>query len=613
MIRRLAAIAIILTLLMTGCMGRLAWLQLLPSYSHSTFANRGGWKRMSVIQRQRSLVLDTGRGDFIDRYGRPITGETYYTLALFPVNAESRGEEADIKKLAALLGVSESELVKKWDEIREPGFWHKEGEELPYRLTESQLKLLAELRLNGIRELPYRNRYTKQFKAKQAIGYTSQHPEWLQSVYAKEVVKGKRKLTDQVGGSGLEKSLDKLLHGIGETSVSYFVDGNYKPLHGLDMRITQPRNEYYPLQVMTTLDVELQNKVEAYADSQGLKEGAIVVLDVNNGDVVAMVSSPAMNTENLEEGDCKAWANHALKAVPPGSVFKLVTEAAALEAGVTSEKEQFTCNGEYGKYGLSCWKEGGHGTLTLREGLAQSCNIAFATIAERLTGAQLKQTAEALGIGHQVGWHATRPFGPFHEPLRLLGEEEAGQLFVKPAADSTTEEEFLEQVDGGVMVQSGIGQRDVLMTPLQAANLVVTLLNGGRVFEPRLVSEIRYANGQRMVKLDAKRAQKNSGRVSPATAHKLLRGMEAVVDHGTGRSIRQGIWTVAGKSGTADVKRAGARKVHQWFTGYGPVQAPRYAVAVLSKYRTPESSNQATKLFRGVMDIIADSEEPEVR
>ncbi|RCW42552.1 cell division protein FtsI/penicillin-binding protein 2 [Paenibacillus prosopidis] len=602
----------LISLVMMLYIGRLAWLQLMPGSSsaavYSSQTNRGGWQRLAVVQRQRNLVLDTGRGDFYDRNGLAITGETYSGVALFPVRKDSRGSEEALAELGELLGVTTDHLIKKWDEVREPVFWKTEGEEQPMRLTDEQAMRIEKLRLNGIRVLPYRNRYLPQFEPKHVIGFTSQHPEWLQAVHPAELASGKRKLTEQVGGAGLEKSLDKLLRGVGTTSVSYFIDGRNAPLHGLDLRITQPGNRYYPLKAITTLDLKLQNEIEAYADAQGLKEGAIVVLDADNADIIAMVSRPKLKPGQFLSADGTEWANHAIKAVAPGSVFKLVTEAAALEAGVVHMREKFFCNGEYGKYGLSCWKEGGHGLLTLQEGLAQSCNIAFATIAERLKAAELQRTADALGIGRKAGWHRESSFGPFAAPLRLLEEEEAGQLFASVnTAENGARGKRGEKtvVDGGVLAQSGIGQRDVRMTPLQAANLIVTLLNEGRVMEPRLVSEIRYAGGQRMVKLPAQRAQRGSGRIKPATAHALLRGMQAVVDHGTGRSIRQGLWAVAGKSGTAETKRAGIARNHQWFAGYGPVKKPRYAVAVLVENKPPGSANQATKLFRGVMDIAA--------
>lgn len=678
MLRRVWIAGLLITSVLILYMGRLVWLQLIPgsapASSHLNSSKHTNWQRLSVAQRQRHLLLDTGRGDFYDRYGSPITGETYSAVAFFPVRADVRGSNEALTELSELLGVTLQQLIQKWDKVREPVFWKVAGQRQPMRLTEEQALRIAKMPVSGVRVLPYRNRYLQQFDAKHLIGFTSQHPEWLEAMHPKELKSGKRKLTEQVGGAGLEKSLDKLLRGIGETSVSYFIDGRDVPLQGLDVRIRQPSNRYYPLRVMTTIDLKLQNEIEAYADSEGLKQGAIVVLDANNADIVAMVSRPKLTPDQFESSDGSEWVNHALKTEAPGSVFKLVTEAAALESGVVGKHEKFFCNGEYGKYGLSCWKEGGHGIISLQEGLAQSCNIVFATIAERLRADQLQRTADILGIGHKAGWHRDRSFGPFDVPLRLLGEEEAGRLFAgvgamqgdmvkrgpqanelgqgkshvkrgsqanesgqgkndvkrdkygqvgevmddtkrdmsrlsEAVASNAKRAAVLSAIDGGVLAQSGIGQRDVRMSPLQVANLIVTLLNEGRVMEPRLVSEIRYANGQRMVKLPAQRAQKGGGRIRPATAHVLLRGMQAVVDHGTGRSIRQGQWAVAGKSGTAQTTQAGIARNHQWFAGYGPLKSPRYAIAVLAENRSPGSAHQATKLFRGVMEIAADSKE----
>ncbi|GKU75626.1 penicillin-binding protein 2 [Paenibacillus sp. L3-i20] len=615
MIKRALLAGIFISLIMIFFIGRLAWLQLLPGTVTSTAPVahvRDNWKRLAVTQRQRSLVLDTGRGDFVDRYGKPITGETYMTAAVFPIRFDMRGSDDGLAALAKLLNVSKSELISRLNAISEPEFWHEDNNENPIRLSAQKAEQINELGIEGIRVLPYRNRYLPGFEAKHMIGFTSQHPEWLKEMHSDDLTFGKRKLTEQVGGTGLEKSLDHLLHGIGETSVSYFLDGRNSPMHGLDLRVVQPSNHYYPLQIVTTIDLQLQNEIEVYADQQGLQEGAIVVLDAHSADIVAMVSRPKLTPGEFSSGDGTEWVNHALKAVEPGSIFKLVTAASAIENGVVKRHEKFHCNGEYGKYGLSCWKHGGHGNITLLEGLAQSCNIVYATLAERLQGKQLEQTAEALGVNGLIGWHSDKAYGPFPKPFRLLEEEEEGRVFltsmkkrdngVENKRDTGVSE---DQIDKGIMAQSGIGQRDVRMSPLQAANLMVTLLNGGHVMEPRLVREIRYADGQRMTALRAREVARGHGRIRSATARLLLRGMEAVVDHGTGRSIRQGHWAVAGKSGTAETVKAGAARNHQWFAGYGPLQAPRYAVAVLAANRSPGSSHQATKLFRGVMDIAA--------
>ena len=585
---------------------RLAWLQLMPATPAS--ASSINWKKQAVAHRERRLVLDSGRGDFYDRYGLAITGETYQALAVFPSQSRLRKlhtaghsriseiDSADFTKLAEELGV-ERHLLEQWiRSLKEPTFWHALGEQVPLKLNEEQLQVMSKLHLNGVRVLPYRNRYPPFFHSKHVIGFVSQHPELIRSKFQHELSSGKMVVTDGVGGSGLERSLDQLLRGTGPTSVSYFTDSTGQPLKGLNMRLTSPSNLFYPLRVITTLDLSIQNVIEDYIDHKGIKEGAVVVLDARSGDIISMISRPQLDVQSLDSAGTDV-ADHTIRTAIPGSIFKLVTEAAALEAKVTSEREVFTCNGDYGHYGLHCWKNGGHGQLSLREALANSCNVAFASLAERLTAEQMMITADQLGMGRRIGWSSPGAIAPLGQPLRLLKEEEAGRIFsVLPA-----------NRDGGIMAQTGIGQRDVRVSPLQAANLILTLLHEGRVIEPRLVSEIRYANGQRMLELHRQDATSRFGRVSPSTIRTLLQGMEAVVWNGTGRSIREGVWTVAGKSGTAQTVRDGLDRNNQWFIGYGPTQIPRYVVAVLVENRAPSSANQATILFRGIMDLLANN------
>src|SRR5690606_15537971 len=113
-----------------------------------------------------------------------------------------------------------------------------------------------------------------------------------------------------------------------------------------------------------------------------------------------------------------------------GSIFKIVVAAAALEYGVAAPREKFVCNGEYGKYGFSCWKKDGHGHLTFEEAFAASCNITFAELAKRLTAEQLQHTANMLGIGRPIGWESVvstnRSAG---EVFRQFDAEEAGRVF----------------------------------------------------------------------------------------------------------------------------------------------------------------------------------------
>ncbi|MHA7964044.1 peptidoglycan D,D-transpeptidase FtsI family protein [Paenibacillus sp. CAU 1782] len=602
MFRRAAITGVAITIMMLLFLGRLAYVQLMPGtpVSMAGKASRENLKRQAVVQRQRSLVLDSGRGDFTDRFGRSITGESYQALALFPISRQAREREGKLNKLAEWLGVKPEVLERSWGEMTTAELWRDGDAKTPMRLSPKQAEGITGLDMDGVRVVPYRSRYRSGFEAKHWIGFIGEHPEWLLKTEGAALREGRRRLDDQIGGSGLEKSLDSVIHGVGKSFVSYYMDGLGNPLHGLSTTFHEPGNPYYPLRVVTTIDLELQNKLEDYADRQGLAKGAIVVLDAANGDIIAMVSRPKLNPGQFVAADGSEWENHALKAVEPGSIFKLVTAAAALEYGAVKSDEVFICNGHYGKYGLSCWKHGGHGALTLREGIAQSCNIVFATIAERLSGRQLEQMAGMLGMTGRIGWHADESFGPFANPLRLLEEEENGRVFAGGGESIT---------DGGILAQSGIGQRDVRLSPLAAANLIVTLLDNGRVMEPRLVSSILYGNGQTMVKLPRHHKHTGSGRrISASTAHALLQGMEDVVAEGTGKGIKAGTWRLAGKTGTAETTLGSQKKVHQWFAGYGPVGKPRYAVSVLASDRPVSSPHQATVLFRGVMELAAKHE-----
>ncbi|MFB9330950.1 peptidoglycan D,D-transpeptidase FtsI family protein [Paenibacillus aurantiacus] len=590
--RMLIGISGLLVLLLV----RLAWLQIAPSRQAAGL--REDWRSEAVMQRERSLMLDSGRGDFYDRNGLALTGESYQALAVFPMRAEARQKDAAARynaliRLAAALGVSESELSRWMNGLREPAFWISPGGRAPARLTQAQAAVLASLRLNGVRVLPYRNRYPDHYMAAQALGYVSQHPEYIRSNYGEALEDGSMRETTLLGGAGLERALDPLLRGAGPTGVSFYTDAKSEPLPGLDMRLRGSHNPYYPLRVVTTLDRGIERRIEDYLDRSGLKEGAVVVLDAENGDILAMASRPKLDPSRLGQAGTDQ-ANHAIRAAVPGSVFKVVTEAAALESRAVHAGETFACGGSYGKYGLHCWKKNGHGTLDLKGAFANSCNIAFASIAERLTPGQLAQTADKLGIGRRIGWVSEENLLPLGRAVRLLPEEEGGTVFAKGMA-----------VDGGVLAQTGIGQRDARLSPLQAANMIVTLLNHGRVLQPRIVREIRYANGQLVTELPVQATPSVYGQVSPSTARQLLEGMRAVVDFGTGRSIKAGVWQVAGKSGTAETVRAGNPRNNQWFAGYGPVDSPRYAVAVLVENRLPNTANQATALFRGVMNMLA--------
>lgn len=592
--KRLFMILLIVSLIVAFDIGRLAWIQLVAPARHSE--QEASLVQASVNQRERGITLDSGRGHFVDRNGRSITGQTVQALVVYPVNERYRGGSGQLKELASRLQTSESKLKSFMSALKEPSVWpDTKRKGVPYALSERQAEEIRKLRIGGTAVMPMQIRYPASVAANQTIGYIGENPERLQSEFGDKLESGALKLNSRIGASGLEKTLNDILQGIGPTVVSHFTDGRKRPLHGLDLRVMAPDNRYYPLQVVTTFDLDIQQRIEAYLDKIGFNEGSVVVLDALRADVVATVSRPGFDPYAIDLA-AGAWGNKAVKAYPPGSIFKTVIAAAALGEGVARPKERFECHGEYGKYGFSCWKRGGHGTLTFEEAFAKSCNITFAKVAERLTFAQLRRYADMLGLGRTVGWRDDSFLNG--KPLVQWDGEEAGRIIATGAPNN----------DRGILVQTAIGQRDVLVTPLQAANLVVTLLNGGKVQAPRVVKEIRYANGQLMAELPSQTSVSKSGRITSGTANRLLEWMELVVDRGTGQSLQQAKWRLAGKSGTAQAKDQGRRVNHQWFIGYGPVRAPRYAVAVVALNRPEQSAALSQLAFRGVMDILADKD-----
>lgn len=238
-----------------------------------------------------------------------------------------------------------------------------------------------------------------------------------------------------------------------------------------------------------------------------IRDGAAVVQEVEQGDIVAMASRPNYDPTSVDLAS-KSWSNYALKATAPGSIFKTIVAAAALDLGVVNSTETFTCEGALGKYGFTCWRKEGHGPLTLEQGFAQSCNIVFAKVMQRLTAAQLESFAHKLGVLDEVGWTGKTDAKIL---LHQLDSEEAGQLF---GAHTPHDDE-------GVLMQTAIGQRDVMMTPLQASNMIVTLLHNGKGYSPRVVQEIRYQTDRVMEEFEPQTLKDKEGYVSASTSRTL--------------------------------------------------------------------------------------------
>lgn len=579
-----------MTLLLSVLLGRLAWIQVIDtgSFSRREIDLIGN----SVAQRESGIELDSGRGQFYDRNGKPITGEDVQALVVFPVKRSAAQKDDAMRRIAGILGADEKGWRDFYTNANVPAMWTEPGTGLPVPLTAGQARRIEELKVPGVEVMETVRRYPANAVAKHAIGFIGQNPQRIESEFAKQLSRGSMSMTSRIGAAGLEKTMEPYLQGVGKTSVSLFTDGANRPLAGLDVRLIKPNNPYYPLQVRTTLDLDMQRTVERLLDKAGIASGAAVVLDADNADVLAMASRPDFDPYRIapEEGN---WGNKALKAITPGSVFKTAVAAAALEEGVVKRDETFECNGSFGKYGFTCWLHGGHGTITLEQAYAQSCNIVFAKVMQRLSGEKLQEISRKLGLDMQVGWAEESSGG---RQWSQLDGEERGQIFAGRVPSE----------DEGIRIQTAIGQRDVLVSPLQAANLVVTMLHGGEVLSPRLVRDVRYRSGTVVQSFPAHEGSDRDNEVSSRTTRQIVEWMQEVVRTGTGKPLQQAKWRLAGKSGTAQTVAGGRPAVHQWFVGYGPVERPRYAVAVVAENEPENGKNRAIAAFRDIMDALAE-------
>ncbi|MNO44073.1 Penicillin-binding protein 4B [compost metagenome] len=576
---------------------RLAWVQLIMK-EQTVPGTKYTMAKMAEIQSERETVLDSGRGRLYDRKSEPLAGETIWTAAFFPQEEKAKKsvtkvvyeEDKPMHRLAEILGVSYEQLLNKRSSLKEPLLWPSSVGKGPLALTPAQAEEVSALGIDGVSVLPFARRYDGNLSGRQWLGYLS---EAATQAGIKASPTGLR--IPMTGTDGLEKTLEPLLQGVGHTEAYAQVDARGNRLPGSPIQVRAPGNPYFPLSLYTTIDKKLQEEIEELALKSGMKEGAIVVLDTGTGDIEAMVSLPFYNPEKISPQGGE-WNNRALQAAVPGSIFKIVTAAAALEAGVTSADELFYCSGQYEKYGLSCLKGKGHGPLTLVQGFAVSCNTVFAALAERLSGVQLQSTALALGLGRDISWQAEKTLG--FPLLKPLSGEQKGTIFTTLLPD-----------DKGARVQTAIGQRDVQVTPLQAANLIVTLLHGGEVRAPRILQRVTFANGQKLEELPGHLSPSSAGKISESTARQLLSMMRKVVTEGTGTRLQSTYWPVAGKSGTAQTLVKGVARNNQWFIGYGPVDHPRYAVSVAVENVAPDSPHLAIKLFGQIFDLLSASSE----
>lgn len=405
---------------------------------------------------------------------------------------------------------------------------------------------------------------------------------------------------DLIGKAGAERYWEDYLRGI-DGGQQVEVDAVGRKLRVLSEVEETPGNT-----LVLTIDRDLQLAAER---AMGERDGAIVALDPRNGEVLAMVSRPAFDPNVFARGIRGAEWRALLenrkrplnsKAVqgtyPPGSTFKVVMAAAALEEGVITPFTQIFCSGGlfFGNRTFRCWRAGGHGGVNVHEALVRSCDVFFYQVGQRLGIDTIADYAHRFGLG---------------APTSISLEHESGGIIPSSA---WKRQRFGEPWYSGETLSVAIGQGYVTVTPLQMANLMAAVANGGTVYRPQFVKRVERPEGAVVLEQEAVAVQQLGFKKS--TLLQIRQALSDVVNtsRGTGTKARLASVEVGGKTGTSQVGVLGAertkqghmareRRDHAWFVAFAPVANPEIAIAVLAEHAGEHGGTVAAPIARAVI------------
>lgn len=568
--KRLDLVIAVIIICLSALMIRLWFLQV-----HKGFE----FKEQSQVNRIQELRIIAPRGNIHDRNGDVIvTNRPSFNVVL--MRGDNPRDEV-IKKLARILDLDISIIL---DRIRAGADTPKY---IPIRLKEDiDWKTLVYIENNhfnlpGVRieVLPIRD-YKYGDLASHLIGYLgSINRDELEKSRLNEYEGG-----DLIGKQGLEKLLERQLRGERGRSM---LEVNARGLEKRQLAVQQPLpgNDVY-----LTIDAELQKTAE---ETMTGKAGSVIAMEVNTGRILAMASTPPLALEEFVGGiSQKAWEdllNNPLRPLvnksiqgqyPPASTYKIVTALSGLMEGVITPESTFTCNGifPFGNRKFRCWKKSGHGSVDLNRAIAESCDIYFYQLSQKLNVDIIAEYAKKIGLGQETGI--------------ILEHEKSGLI----PTSAWKERTYREKWQDGETLSISIGQGFNLATPLQVTRMIAAIANGGDLYRPQLVEKIVDPEGEETgifsPILDGRMT------IPPDILSLIRKGLVAAVNgkHATGEKAHLTTLTVAGKTGTAQVVHLSQvedideenipykYRDHAWFTCYAPAENPVIAVTALVEH-----------------------------
>jgi len=405
---------------------------------------------------------------------------------------------------------------------------------------------------------------------------------------------------DLIGKTGAERQWEDYLRGI-DGGQQVEVDAL-----GRKLRVLSEVPETSGHNLVLTLDRDLQIVAE---EALAGREGSVVAMDPRTGEILAMASRPAFDPNVFARGirhdEWRALSEdqrHPLRSraiqgtYPPGSTFKIVMAAAALEEGVITPFTRIGCGGglRFGKRTFHCWRRGGHGSVDLHDALVHSCDVFFYQVGQRLGIDTISEYAKRFGLG---------------VPTNVGIQHESGGTV--PSRD-WKEQRFGEPWYPGETLSVAIGQGYMTSTPLQMANLTAAIANGGTLFRPRMVKRAEATDGT--VAFSDESVVVGDLGFKKSTILQIRDALFGVVNarRGTGARAKIDEIDVGGKTGTSQVRRLSKKRVkpeniprryrdHAWFVAFAPVGAPEVVVAVLVEHAGEGGGKVAAPIARTVL------------
>ena len=624
--RRMFIFAAAKAVVFFGIIGRLFSLQINENKKYLTLSDKN---------RLRESRLPPVRGEFEDYFGNRIAKNlTVYQLHVVPEQVEDF--KTLIVRLKDILNFSNSdleELIKKknkqkpwetliisenltWDEFSKINFYLHELSGARPVLTVG-------------RNYPYNETYTH------VLGYVSEAS--VEDLVGNEIIKQRNVPGLRVGKTGLEKALENEL--IGTNSVQRFEVNAYgKRINQIDFQEGEQGKR-----IKLTIDTEIQKYTNELLNE---KAGSISVMDIYSGEIIAMNSSPSFDPNlflyGIEKNKWKEIQSNPLKPLlnktvsglySPGSTIKPIVALSALENDVITTNMTVNCRGHKHPlelYGMKyhCWKKQGHGYMSLKNAIKQSCDTYFYEAARLLGVDRLNETAKKFGLGGVV-----------------LGEYFNEKKGVVPST------KWKKQAIGqnwylGETLINGIGQGYIQTTPLQLCLMTAQLANGGHKIYPKIIFDDQQESIESIkqkMKFAAEKKDEDSNIFSATeklfnpneknyeALYRNKENVKFVLDamfrstnevYGTSFSsrIEDPKYQFAGKTGTAQVKRITEeereldlktnqipykQRDHAWYVAFGPYKDPRYAVSILVEHGGSGSSTAAPiakKLFKSIID-----------